>query len=684
MRYSALKAMKFPLVLDTVRGKAESGPVHVQIILSDLCNHACHFCLTEDAMVDTLSGLKSIKDIQEGDYVYSPSGKASVVTKTSKRTVSGVFEIQIGGSVIRASKEHPILTSNGWKEASSISTRDSAFVRVRMRNASEIAQKEMELVYSGSSDGRENNARSCEETMFGTHEEEQSDEESRNIEKSRRFYEGKNSEQIRNWNKKYIGSSKEEDAFGKKSNERSGYSQSSDGENIISPDQQERIAFQGVGRKPKYSTETLRGWNILDRTQQSRFQGDKSKESDRSNSKRMFYRGKENKNTRNIWDGQNKALQIEGMGLPCDIQERPSFGNTDAIASSNTRICIEGIQLERGLELQRVDSINFIEGEFVVYNFSCHPDEAYEANGIVVHNCAYRDPTYTSSQLFHVEGNYNPNRMLPYDKVVEILNDCVEIGVKAVQFTGGGEPTVHPRFQDIVYLASNLGLKWSLVTNGVMNKHDYEGATWMRVSLDAGTEATYQEIRRCPKGHFDRALKTIEKTHCGVGFVVTPENWHEVLIATQLAKEHGASNIRISAQFSADNEKLFNGFASRAAELCKKAEELTDETFTVHNRFSEKISDLVQANPDYSICGYQYFTTYIGADENLYRCCVYAYNPHGLIGSIKGRRFKNVWKELALPDFRQFDAHDCQRCQFNKINKNILEVVTPDDSEAFV
>jgi MoaA/NifB/PqqE/SkfB family radical SAM enzyme len=300
------------------------------------------------------------------------------------------------------------------------------------------------------------------------------------------------------------------------------------------------------------------------------------------------------------------------------------------------------------------------------------------------HFCAYRDPTYTSSVLFHVEHNYNPNRMLAVEKVMEILDDCVEMGVRAVQFTGGGEPTIHPKFQFIVNTASRLGLKWALVTNGVMHQHDLSEAAWIRVSLDAGCEETYMRIRRCPKGHFQRALKTIEKNRCGVGFVITPENWSEVYTAAALAKNSGASNIRIGAQFSTENEHLFDSFAPGAAELCRQAEDLTDRHFTVHNRFSEKLGDLVQANPDYSQCGYQYFTTYIGADENLYRCCVYAYNPHGLIASIKGRRFRDVWREAALPDFRRFDAQGCERCQFNTINKHILEVTTPDASEVFV
>lgn len=299
------------------------------------------------------------------------------------------------------------------------------------------------------------------------------------------------------------------------------------------------------------------------------------------------------------------------------------------------------------------------------------------------HFCAYRDPKYTSSQLFHVDGNYNPHRMLPTEKAKEILEDCARMGVRAIQFTGGGEPTVHPQFQQIADFAHNLGLPWALVTNGVVIKHDLSNAAWIRVSLDAGTPETYMRIRSCGKGHFERAMATINRYRCGVGFVITPENWQEVFTAAMLARDHGASNFRISAQFSTSNESLFGDDAPRIAALCRMAEGLSGGEFTVHNRFSEKIGDLTQQNPDYERCGYQFFTTYIGADQNLYRCCVYAYNPRGLIASLKGRRFPDVWRD-ALANFRKFDARGCERCQFNRINRNILEVTEADESEVFV
>ena len=298
------------------------------------------------------------------------------------------------------------------------------------------------------------------------------------------------------------------------------------------------------------------------------------------------------------------------------------------------------------------------------------------------HFCAYRDPSYTSSQLFHVDGNYNPNRKLPFVKAVEILDDCKELGVKAIQLTGGGEPTIHPDFGRVVEEIEKRGFKWGLVTNGV-KPQDLSSATWVRVSLDAATPETYSMIRSVAPIHFQKACETIAKWKTGVGFVITPENWREVLSATKLAKALGASNIRIGAQFSEQGEDLFSGFRHSVVGLVKEAETLADDGFEVINRFSEKMEDLHLGRPNYKRCGYQHFTTYIGADQNLYRCCIYAYNPRGLIGTIKDKRFKDAWK-LAHEDFQKFNAQCCTRCQFNTINRAINDVLESDPSEEFV
>lgn len=329
--------------------------------------------------------------------------------------------------------------------------------------------------------------------------------------------------------------------------------------------------------------------------------------------------------------------------------------------------------------------------------------------------CAYRDPSYSSSQMFyeikpsggglrkdeaHPDRNYNPNRMIDTEKAAEILNDCAALGVSGIQFTGGGEPTVHPDFTKIVLNAQALGLATSLVTNGVVigRKWNEEWATvirnmaWVRFSIDAGSHTTYTNIRNVPIGHFTAALSAIRSVRderdrtgkgpvIGTGFVVTPDNWHEVYECAQLMKENGADNIRISAQFSTEDEKKFEAFHKDCAFLCEKAvADFGDENFRVFNRFGEKLDDLKQKRPDYDTCGYQQITTYIGADLNVYRCCVVSYNKHGLVGNVKNKSFQELWLSQERADeMARFDAKSCDRCQFNTINRNLEYMMRKDN-----
>lgn len=313
------------------------------------------------------------------------------------------------------------------------------------------------------------------------------------------------------------------------------------------------------------------------------------------------------------------------------------------------------------------------------------------------HFCAYRMEGYTSNQLFGVMGddgkvNNNPNRMLPYAKVSEILNDCKEMGVKALQFTGGGEPTVHPFHLEILNTAVNMGFDVGLVTNGLVQKHGIIETlgrlSWVRFSVDAGTKDTYAALRKTNVHNFAKVWTHIRdtceyarlggtKTLVGVGFVVTAENWREVARAAALAKDAGANNFRISAVFQPDDEKYFGGFHKECAALCREAQALETPDFKVFNMFGDRMDDMKQAHPDYSFCGYQHFTTYIGADHNVYRCCITAYNDLGLVGSIKEQSFRQLWEsESKKKNFDSFDSTACPRCQFNGKNRTIAYALT--------
>lgn len=308
--------------------------------------------------------------------------------------------------------------------------------------------------------------------------------------------------------------------------------------------------------------------------------------------------------------------------------------------------------------------------------------------------CAYRLENYASNQLFKVIDpithlvNNNPNRMISKDKCLEILDDCVEIGTKAIQFTGGGEPTVHPHHIEIFTKTLDLGLDLALVTNGMIVKEQLpeilSRSKWVRFSIDSSNSKSYSKIRRTSENSYHKVLNNIEKVVkernnykdsdliIGIGFVVTEDNHSEIYEATKIAKDLGVDNIRITAEFTVKDYTCHDKYYIESRDLARQSkEDFEDSKFVVFNLFGERIQDIIDEQPEYEICGYMHVNTYIGGDLNVYRCCNTAYNKQGLIGSIKEQRFKELWfSEEKINNFNNFKAHSCEKCTFN--NKNRL------------
>jgi len=304
--------------------------------------------------------------------------------------------------------------------------------------------------------------------------------------------------------------------------------------------------------------------------------------------------------------------------------------------------------------------------------------------------CAYRSHGYSSSEDFRAVDE------IPLDKLTEIVSDCKRLGVRAIEITGGGEPTVHKDFPTLCRHIDGEGLDYAVVTNGAALSPEtvdaLTGARWVRFSLDAGRAETYAAIRRSKPETFDRVRGTIYQLASrtknkdpviGVGFVVTRDNWTEVLQAAENAREDGVDNFRISAVFQNEGVAYFEPFYNRARELCAEAKKLQNGSFTVFNLFGDRVDDLAQRSPDQSFCGIQHLATLVCADQNVYRCCVLAYNQRGFLGSLKGQTFYDLWLSQNIGDLlRDFDARRCPRCMFNNKNRTIAYAINPNPPHA--
>jgi len=319
--------------------------------------------------------------------------------------------------------------------------------------------------------------------------------------------------------------------------------------------------------------------------------------------------------------------------------------------------------------------------------------------------CSYRMSGYISNTLFQETGgntrkDRNPNRQIPREKCFEIIDDCVAMGVGAIQFTGGGEPTIHPDFVEIVKYAQERGLDTALVTNGSM-LHERTvrevcvKMVWVRVSIDAATSEHYSEERRIPAKAFYTMISGLlslcaearaadSGVVIGTGFVVTPRNYRQIYEATRLYKSTGAQHIRIGLQFNSDWEEPFRAIWDDVRDQTSRAvADFDSSDFVVIDRTQQRFDEFAGRHTgkvDYKFCGFQNFTNYIGGDLNIYRCCQWAFHPRGLVGSIKEQSLKEFYDSAdKKKDFQEFDARKCGNCQFHACNKAIHAVIDDPD-----
>lgn len=110
--------------------------------------------------------------------------------------------------------------------------------------------------------------------------------------------------------------------------------------------------------------------------------------------------------------------------------------------------------------------------------------------------CDYRCGHCIDSELL------NGGKHLSLATVRESLRHLAAGGLRSVILIGGGEPALHPQFGEIVAEIKSLRLQCAIVSNGAHNgaiarvAHLLDAGDWVRLSLDAGSEETFQALHR--------------------------------------------------------------------------------------------------------------------------------------------------------------------------------------------
>ncbi|MFD8815472.1 radical SAM protein [Streptomyces sp. NPDC059627] len=241
---------------------------------------------------------------------------------------------------------------------------------------------------------------------------------------------------------------------------------------------------------------------------------------------------------------------------------------------------------------------------------------------------------------------------IPTPKAVRLLREFAANDGRAVTFCGSGECTIHPGYTEICRAGHEAGLRVGLITNGSrLGRPDTAACvadthTWVRIGLNAGTEATFNAITRDREHTFasfvdsaGRLRETAADPEFRVGFnyVITRQNHEEILEAARVARTSGAHYIRFEPEFySALGHDTIDSVMPRVSELLLEAAQLATDDFEVSVPKLDRgpMDQVDDVEGDFEQCHYSRFVTAVGADGNLYPCPQVHLNSRYRIGNV--------------------------------------------------
>ena len=278
-------------------------------------------------------------------------------------------------------------------------------------------------------------------------------------------------------------------------------------------------------------------------------------------------------------------------------------------------------------------------------------------------------------------------RSIPLDLILNVVDDARDLfGEVTCSFTGG-EPTLHPRWDDIIDALRERGVPYKMVTNGwhmrrIMPSIDRHPPAGVRVSLSGGSEEVHDEERG--RGSFRRvqlavALLTSRQVPTGLSMVIDKRDRHQIREAADLAESLGCNWISfiLPQPVPASAERSTDLPPEAWLPIRREIEALAREPgrrTNISMDYGAPSEGIERACDSMSLK-----RIYVDPDGRLSLCCQlsdYGFNTHDVVGDLHTTTLKELYPQfmVAMADLRRrsapplandrtvLDAFPCLRC----------------------
>jgi MoaA/NifB/PqqE/SkfB family radical SAM enzyme len=276
--------------------------------------------------------------------------------------------------------------------------------------------------------------------------------------------------------------------------------------------------------------------------------------------------------------------------------------------------------------------------------------------------------------------------------VKRALGEMYSCGVQGLVWSGGGEPTLHPRFEEIIRHAAAVGLQQGMYTLGGHITSKLADAckhmSWVVVSLDCWDGPTYAKEKRVPAARFDAACDGIKSLvgavpTVGVSYLLHKDNWQDMGFMVALSRTLGATytTFRPTIDTSPAKQSVCDADRSWITDALPHLEMYAAERDVECDppRFVEYRD---WQSHGYSTCCGIRFVTMVTPDGRVWVCPNRRGMPGSEIGDLRNESFSAIWAKHP----RQWtDFADCRvMCRLHLLNQTLTTVQTPRAHEAFL
>lgn len=298
---------------------------------------------------------------------------------------------------------------------------------------------------------------------------------------------------------------------------------------------------------------------------------------------------------------------------------------------------------------------------------------------------------------------------LPADIFGKRVREMGQLGVRSIMFAGEGEPLLHEALGSMVNDAKRAGIDVSITTNGsVGNEKIWQeilpSLTWLRFSVDAGSDPVYAAVHGVGAGQFERTLAGIASAidlksrldlpvTIGVQFLVLEENLDDLPRAIDLFSRMGVDYISFKP-YSRHPQSIKTKDIEYDARLLDNIEAAIEKsrpargTRIIFRRSAMKTySDRQIA---YRHCRALPFWGYVDSKGDFYTCSVFLGNDKFRAGNVLEQDMASVLfgaRRCESIDYGQNEldpAHCRVNCRMARVNEFLETLAHPPEHLNFI